>query len=91
MRDDGAQNHADAKHDQDRAVSLRLVVAGRRGAEFVVCGKHLDEDAAQLAAGGGDAVAGGAVAGGEELGGDDVGGRVGAEVEGDLGDDVEAD
>lgn len=39
------------------------------------------KEGAQLAAGGGDAVAGGAHAGGEDLGGEDVGGEVRPSVE----------
>jgi hypothetical protein len=73
MRHDGAEDHGDAEDDQDGAVATGLLAAGRRGAEFVVGREDLDEDDAEFAGCGADAVAGGAVAGWEDLGGDDVG------------------
>lgn len=76
MRDDGTEDHGGAENDQDGAVASGRLFAGRRGAGFVVGGEDLDEDGAELAGGGADAVAEGAVAGWEDFGGDDVRGCV---------------
>ena len=51
----------------------------------------LGDDGADLSAGGGEPVRGGTVAGGEAFTGDDEGGRVGTEVEEELGQDVECE
>ena len=78
MRHHRAEDHGAAEDDQDGAVALRGRLAGRGRAGFVVGAKDLDEDGAEFAGGGADAVAEGAVAGWEDFGGDDVGGCVGA-------------
>lgn len=44
VRDDGAENHGRAEHNENSAVAPRLVVARGRGAEFVVKGEYLHED-----------------------------------------------
>ncbi|KAF4254807.1 hypothetical protein CNMCM8812_007887 [Aspergillus fumigatus] len=77
MRDGGAEDHARAEDDQDPAVADGGLLAGP-GAEVVVRREDLDEDGAELAGAGADAVAGGAVARGEDFGGDDVCGCIGA-------------
>ena len=91
VRDDGADDHADAEDDEDGAVALRLGVAWARRPELVVCGEDLDEDRAQFARRGADPVARGAVARREQLRRDDVRRRVGPEVERHLSDHVQAD
>jgi hypothetical protein len=78
MRHHGAEDHGAAEDDQNGAVALGGGLAGRGRPRFVVGAKDLDEDGAELAGGGADAVAQGAVAGWEHFGGDDVGGCVGA-------------
>lgn len=77
MRHSSADDHACAEDDEDVAVADGGFVAGLR-AEAVVDGEDLDEDGAEFAGTGADAVAGGAVAGWEDFGGDDVGCCVGA-------------
>ena len=77
MGDDGADDHACAEDNHDPAVAARLLIAWTC-AEGIVSGENLDEDGAQLASAGTQAMAGGSVAGGKDLGGDHVGGGIGA-------------
>lgn len=71
------EDHARAEDDQGPAVADGgLAVCG--GTEAVVVGEDLDEDGAEFAKGGADAVTGCAVAGGEYFGGDYVGCCIGA-------------
>lgn len=77
MRHGSANYHTCAEDDEDVAVADGGFVAGLR-AETIVDGEDLDEDGAEFAGAGADAVAGGAVAGWEDFGGNDVGCCVGA-------------
>ena len=77
MRDGGPEDHRSAEDDEDGAVASRLGFSWG-GAELVVRAEDLDEDGAELARAGRDAVAGGAVACGKDFRGDDVGRCVGA-------------
>ena len=72
MRHHSTQDHARAEDDEHPAVADGRFVA-RGGAEFVIYGKDLDEDGAELSGAGADAVAGCSVAGWEDFGGDHVG------------------
>ena len=90
-RQQTAQDHGDAEYHQDDAVAVCLSGSGAAGAEFVEAREDLDEDGAEFAGSGGNAVTAGAVAGWEEFGREDVGCGVGTAVERELADDVEDD
>ena len=77
--------------DLEDVVEPRGGVGGGGAADAEGTDEGLGDDGADFARGGGDAVRGGAVAGGEALAGDDEGGRVGAEVEEEVAEDVEGE
>lgn len=87
---EAAEQHEEGEDLEDvvepwRGVGLGHTTSSERG------NGSLGDNGTDLAGGGGDTVASGSVAGGEALARNDEGGRVGAEVEEELGQDVEGE